>query len=832
MATKKTVEQRKRALDARRSAEAEATEALELRKKLETADLRGIELKQKLVELAKEELKLLKEHEDIQNGINRLQFDATKDSEKNVKNMESLEASHAKIMGKLHEKSIELQKQTKSLQLQQKTLEGTNEVVDSIGSLLGIQESKVAKMLKTNWQNFNALRKIHKTSTLQNGTIKATVKYAQAWVKSLLSAVHPLNIIGSLMSSIFKASIELFFENSKQIASMNRSIGDTGTLAKAAGKAVNWGMGVEIADVASAAAGLASTFTSLTSMAEKSQTAVVGMGAELERVNVGASTTGQGMTYLTRAMGMPLRKATKQWKMMAVEAQAFGKTPQVFASEMVSATKTLSSHGPKMMEVFRDLQSVAKASGVEFSNLLKIANRFDTFDTAASSVGNLNALLGGDYMNTLEMMNMTEAERIRTLKSSLEMSGRNFDQMERFERKAIAEAMGTDEATLAQTMKMSNKEARKARREAKKKEKDQKAYNKMIKQTVDIVTRLRLLFLSIFAKTGLMQAFGKAFGVFTKELGPNAPLGKSIREITGILGDFLAMVVELGVKLFKDFTKGDSVVMKLLGSWAKDLKKWKKMIKEGKWEQVVAEFKTKFSDSIATIGEWLAKNETLKPIREAMLGMFKGVAGPAMMELGKSFEEAGKDAGWLDFGDKALANFGKTLQRSAKKMSSQDITKGLVKTGQKKMSPQDKMALQKIGGETIAPIAKGMEKEGPSIIDTMTGFFNTGADKVVADTSANSKKIHASAKKINKAFEEGLKPKKIEKMFKELIKVTDEWGTSLEKSADNLSKLASAASGKGGAEQYAGTKIVMELEGTKLAEYILDTVNNKATATG
>ena len=69
-------------------------------------------------------------------------------------------------------------------------------------------------------------------------------------------------------------------------------------------------------------------------------------------------------------------------------------------------------------------------------------------------------------------------------------------------------------------------------------------------------------------------------------------------------------------------------------------------------------------------------------------------------------------------------------------------------------------------------------------------------------------------------------------MFKDLLEVTDEWGKSLGKAADDVGMLASAASGKGSAQQYAGTKIVMELEGTKLAEYILDTVNNKATATG
>ena len=94
------------------------------------------------------------------------------------------------------------------------------------------------------------------------------------------------------------------------------------------------------------------------------------------------------------------------------------------------------------------------------------------------------------------------------------------------------------------------------------------------------------------------------------------------------------------------------------------------------------------------------------------------------------------------------------------------------------------------------------------------------------------KKMHNQGEKIRTAFKQGLKPKVIEKMFKDLLEVTDEWGKSLGKAADDVGMLASAASGKGSAQQYAGTKIVMELEGTKLAEYIIDTVNNKATATG
>ena len=65
----------------------------------------------------------------------------------------------------------------------------------------------------------------------------------------------------------------------------------------------------------------------------------------------------------------------------------------------------------------------------------------------------MNALLGGPYLNTLEMVNATNpAERFELLKDSVDRAGKSFEQMEYYERKALAAAVGLNEEQLALMM--------------------------------------------------------------------------------------------------------------------------------------------------------------------------------------------------------------------------------------------------------------------------------------------------------------------------------------------------------------------------------------------
>ena len=83
------------------------------------------------------------------------------------------------------------------------------------------------------------------------------------------------------------------------------------------------------------------------------------------------------------------------------------------------------------------------------NTLMSITKQFDTFEGAAQSAGKLNAILGGGVVNSMDLLNATEEERVRLLIQSMALSGKNYESLNRFEKQAIASAAGIQDMTEA-----------------------------------------------------------------------------------------------------------------------------------------------------------------------------------------------------------------------------------------------------------------------------------------------------------------------------------------------------------------------------------------------
>ena len=714
--------------------------------------------------------------------------------DKKTDTLESNLARQEKISDKL-QTQVELQGEINKAQ------ELGNTLMDGFANKLGISASMSRGLFKSVSDTFTTIKEAHEKEG-KNATAAmflAANDMAQAFTKSVWDALHPLNIMESLMGAIWKASAELFFRTSAEVAKFNAVVGDLDGSAKSLGRAMDLSLGVNIQHASRAAQGLGSSFTEFTSLTLPLQTRLVRTSAALERIGISAQDTGDAMNYFTKAAGWSLPQAEKQMKKLAVSAAEFGKTPGQFASEFLSASKVLAAHGPNMVKVFLDLESVAKASGIAMDSLLSIATKFDTFDTAASSVGNLNALLGGDYLNTLEMMNMTEKERIEAVKMALEMNGRSFDQMERFERKAIAESMGTDEATLAQMMGYSTRESRKARREAEAKMRQEKAYQKMIRQTIDIAESIQFMFQSLFAKTGVMNAFGKAFNVLFEQLKPENPLGKTIRVITDALGDLMAYVIEIGTHWLVEFIGTGEEITDTMLDWTEAIRDWFLETKGQEPGGILVQWKKKFQAGIADFTAFVL-GPVFNPVRKAMSDM---IIKPMM--------------GALD----AMAANMKKNRKSGFMGISGDVTDamiGVVQGARHGLKTFDK-AIEK---DMVDPIKDGIsEVEGPKGVDS----------------KSPSKKFIAIGKSITDGFNQGMDPDQMNEAIKLLVRSTDAWAKALKKVAKAAEEVGESMSGGEGAGASpgalnAGNRIVLELDGHKLAEYILDVTGGEITVQG
>jgi hypothetical protein len=74
--------------------------------------------------------------------------------------------------------------------------------------------------------------------------------------------------------------------------------------------------------------------------------------------------------------------------------------------------------------------------------LLAMTEKFDTFEGAAQSAGQLNAMLGGPLLNSVQLLTATESERVDLIRNAVNATGRSFESMNRFEKQAIAQAAG------------------------------------------------------------------------------------------------------------------------------------------------------------------------------------------------------------------------------------------------------------------------------------------------------------------------------------------------------------------------------------------------------
>jgi hypothetical protein len=175
----------------------------------------------------------------------------------------------------------------------------------------------------------------------------------------------------------------------------------------------------------------------------KSQGAMLGATAALTKLGVGAEVTAKNINTMTKGLGMSVDEAAKLNMDIAKVSKSLGSfmTPGKMAQEFSNAAPTLAAYGKNMEQEFFKLASQAKATGMEMQGLLGVAGKFDTFEDAASTTAQLNALMG-TQLNSVDMLTASEGERIEMLKESVAASGKSWETMDRFEKKALAGAVG------------------------------------------------------------------------------------------------------------------------------------------------------------------------------------------------------------------------------------------------------------------------------------------------------------------------------------------------------------------------------------------------------
>ena len=286
-------------------------------------------------------------------------------------------------------------------------------------------------------------------------TIGASPQRLGGFVTGLGKAVITGDLFVKTFQKVISNSINFAFELDRQNAAFKRSTGAGNEYASSitsAGLAFQ-AYGIDVKDAGEAAQDLFSNFRDFTNLSESERTNIITTTATLKQFGISATTTATILDQATKALYMNSQEAELLTRQAATLALDIKKPFTEVAADLASAGPKLAFYGRQMFEVFAQLERQSKASGLSVDSLLGlVGDKFDTFEGAGQAVGRLNAILGGPYLNSIDMLNATEGERLEMIKEAIEAGGVQFDQLNKFEQKAFASALGTDVDTLRRSL--------------------------------------------------------------------------------------------------------------------------------------------------------------------------------------------------------------------------------------------------------------------------------------------------------------------------------------------------------------------------------------------
>ena len=264
-----------------------------------------------------------------------------------------------------------------------------------------------------------------------------------------------LSIVGEVLAKIASNSIEFALGVDKAASSFRKATGAgykyNQVISNAGLAYLTYGMNA--ADAGKAVTDLFGSFREFSELSDSEQTNIANTTMALEKFGVSGAEAGKILDMATKSLGLNTRQSEQLLREFEMIARSVGKPISEISKDFASAMPKIAFYGAKAIDVFKELEAQSKSTGLSMDSLLKITGeQFDTFEGSGKAVGRLNALLGGPYLNSIDMLNAKEHERLEMLQDSLKASGTLFGDLNKFEQKAFASALGTDVDTLRRSM--------------------------------------------------------------------------------------------------------------------------------------------------------------------------------------------------------------------------------------------------------------------------------------------------------------------------------------------------------------------------------------------
>jgi len=478
----------------------------------------------------------LKDNEQQINDLLEYRSDLRKDDQQaNAIRIHQVE-QHVERLKEANKERVNAQELIKQQQLRQEEFKNTTDTL--VTSFTGIkeQQSGVIGLIQKGMNE-------GKTFGASMSTVGASM------AASFTSMKSPINVIASLAAKVVESTIMMVVATDQALANFNKMTaagGDFNNVIFEASLGTKQ-FGVNMQETVAAATELQMTMASFSGLLDDDKVATIELAAALDKVGLSVKDFGNTADLAMKGFGMSSEEA------VAISQDLLGVSQQLqvplsqLGSDFTSSMAELAKHGPKGIEVFKELSAMSKAAGVEMSTLLGVAKGFDTIDGAAEKTSRLNAILGST-LNTVQMLNATESERVMLIKQSIDATGQSFGSMDRFKQQAIANAAGI--TNMADANKLFNTSGAKFREELAKLTGETGDLNKATSAATSIKEKFVLMVESLsIAVMPLITLIGGLFTALLTIITPITWILNGIVELTDGFASLIGLGENMGLTL-------------------------------------------------------------------------------------------------------------------------------------------------------------------------------------------------------------------------------------------------------------------------------------------
>ena len=317
------------------------------------------------------------------------------------------------------------------------------------------------------------------------------------FVSGLLSGTNALQNLGAVGTKVIDMFAEFGIQQDKVIAQFraNTGAGEEFNQVIRDTALANIQAGVGLEDTVAAITALKNEFTDFTYLNQEQQLEVAETTTLLNKLGFSFSTQASIIQDATQALGMDVGEAQELLLDLASTARSLGVDVNELGAQFDQNIDFIVRFGEDGQEVFEEMAVAAKALGLEMGSLIKITDSFKTFDEGARIVGRFNAILGGPFLNSIDMLNAAyedPIEGIKLLRDGFDAAGRSIEELGGAELEALSSALGLTTSETKKLLGATNEEL-----EIQRMEQEQLAETAQAAQ--DVMTQLSNAFKQILA---------------------------------------------------------------------------------------------------------------------------------------------------------------------------------------------------------------------------------------------------------------------------------------------------------------------------------------------